>query len=172
MAQDPWDWTKQIQANQLVAPLAAMPQAQSSPAPSPMNTTGPLGQMAQQKLFNVGVEKAFPSTKAPTQLAPVVDAAPATPGTGPQTGEFASPLADKGAVEVGGPMSGDGASLIETSIEPMAPLADATALGSEIATTEAATAAAEPSVIEAMIEGAKMFFAADGTTAVPNKGGK
>lgn len=163
MAQDPWDWTNKVQLQQVAAPLAAMPQAQSSGAPSPVNTTGPLQQMVQQQLMNQGFKKAFADAPPvdPSKLAPVVDANPAVPGTGPQTGEFA-PLSDKSA------------SLIETSIEPIAPLESAAAIGADAATaTEAATVAESGGLME-MLSQAAMMFAADGTTSVPNKakGGK
>jgi len=166
MAQDPWDWSKKIQVKQLAAPLAAMPQAQSSGAPSPVNTTGPLQQMVQQQVVNRSLNAAFDGKKPPTELAPVVDSVPATAGTGPQ---------------VGGPMSPDGAAggvPLET-MPPIAPLEvtgtdAALTTGAELGATEAtATAAAEPGIME-MLSQAAMMFAADGTTSVPNKakGGK
>ena len=162
MAYDPWDWTNSSKPmNAVVAPLAAMPiQTGNASMPNPVNTTGPLQQMVQQKMFNSGMDYAFKPSKPPTELAPVVDSVPAVPGTGPQ---------------VGGPMTGGGESMVATPLEPMAPLDVAEATGADIAGAEGgATAAAETGTLESLMSSIGALFAADGTTSVPNKakGGK
>jgi hypothetical protein len=121
MAYDPWDWTKQVPMQQLAIPLAAMPQAQASAVPSPMNTTGPLTQMVQGAVINRGMDKALKDDPVPKQLAPVVDSTTPVPGTGPQ---------------VGGPMTGGGESLTSTPLAPLGTDA-AAAQGAEIATAAA-----------------------------------
>jgi len=181
MAQDPWDWTNSSKPmGAIAAPLAAIPMPQGNAStPSSMNTTGPLQQMVQSQLMNQGFKKAFePNTKL--GMDKVSDVLATTPDP---SREVTRSMSSNPSVEVGGPMSGDGATMTSAPLESMAPIEPTSAVapleavgteaalttGAKLGATEVATAAAEPTLLE-MATQAAMMFAADGTTSVPNKG--
>ena len=127
MAYDPWDWTHKIQPVQVAAPLAAMPQAQSSPAPAAMNTTGPLQQMVEQRLVNSGIDYAL----KPSEKAPVSNSTPPVPANN--------------NVQVGDPMTGSGETMVSAPLAPL-PTDAAAAQGAEIATAAPAAESSLPSI--------------------------